>query len=93
MVTFTLHKTIINKNTAQLFIPLPRGLFQPIQRFNQFTNSSLIRRIITLRQTHIHIFINSAIQEGIINVKLKHRPIILNSKGNYTSHSYHFHYR
>ena len=69
MVISRLRKSKLSELEGELYISLTRGLLQPTEGLLEFAYEAKLGRI-THRQLHVHIFIQTTVQEGAVDVHL-----------------------
>src|SRR3954463_4000575 len=68
--------------------PGTRGLFEAIKRTSKATNHPLRNRV-PRRRLHINLLTQLTIEKGILNIKLRHRPVTNRSNSKKSTHSGH----
>ena len=69
MVISRLRKSKLSELEGELYISLTRGLLLPIEGLSEFAYEAKLGRI-THRQPHVHIFTQTTVQEGAVDVHL-----------------------
>jgi hypothetical protein len=72
--------------------PGARGLFQAIKKASKMTDHP-IRNRIPQRRLHINLLTQLTIEKGILNIKLRHRPVVNGSDSKKSAHSGHMSHR
>src|SRR3954469_10966529 len=72
--------------------PGTRGLFEAIKRTSKTTNHPLGNRI-PRRRLHINLLTQLTIEKGVLNIKLRHRPVTNRSNSKKSTHNGHMSHR
>jgi hypothetical protein len=82
-----------DKSLSETIVPSPGSLFEAIQCLLKFAHQSLVTAKKTRRLRHVHLFLENAIEKGIVNINLLNIPFETQSKGENNSDGDWFYHR
>ncbi|KAL0398201.1 UNVERIFIED_CONTAM: hypothetical protein Sradi_2163400 [Sesamum radiatum] len=75
MIVAGLSKSITLQPSSEFLIPLARGLLEAIKRSSKATDRTN-RNLVAFRWMHEDLFIQTPMEEGVIDIKLMYRPTL-----------------
>jgi hypothetical protein len=81
-------ETSSSHHRGETLKPSTRGLFQAIKRAPKTANHPIGNRI-PRRRLHVNLLTQLAIEKGILNIKLRHRPVANRGDSKKSAHSGH----
>jgi hypothetical protein len=79
-------------NRGKALKPGARGMFQAIKRAQKATNHA-IRNRVPWRRLHVDLLMQLTIEKGVLNIKLRHRPVTNRGHDKKSAHSGHMSHR
>jgi hypothetical protein len=88
----TRRETSSSHHRGEALKPGTRSLFQAIKRTSEMTNHPIGNRI-PRRRLHVNLLTQLSIEEGVLNIKLRYRPVSNRSDSKKSAHSGHMSHR